>query len=189
MTQKITLFSQEVEDFVIEIKIDADATFYDLHKLIQNLLLIEERLCVKYVKTDISEIDEEIAKMITIIVASINGKQLLEHLPSDTIRSSYNGINDNIIKDISLKSVLVCKIEQVYFNLLGIDIVIKGYTMTFINARINNLPSIRKGVKMKRKNILVSLKPKKGNKSIEKYTIIEEFYACHESLQKGESPQ
>lgn len=34
MTQKITLFSQEVEDFVMEIKIDADATFYDLHKLI-----------------------------------------------------------------------------------------------------------------------------------------------------------
>ena len=34
MTQKITLFSQEIDDFVIEIKIDADATFADLHRLI-----------------------------------------------------------------------------------------------------------------------------------------------------------
>ena len=43
MTQKITLFSQEVEDFVIEIKIDADATFYDLHKLIQKACNFEEQ--------------------------------------------------------------------------------------------------------------------------------------------------
>ena len=35
MTQKLTLFSQEVEDFVLELKIDADATFLDLHNLIQ----------------------------------------------------------------------------------------------------------------------------------------------------------
>ncbi len=34
MTQKLTLFSQEVEDFVLEIKIDADATFRELHDLI-----------------------------------------------------------------------------------------------------------------------------------------------------------
>lgn len=43
MTQKITLFSQEVEDFVIEIKIDADATFYDLHKIIQKACNFEEQ--------------------------------------------------------------------------------------------------------------------------------------------------
>jgi len=36
MTQKFTLFSQEIEDFVLELKIDADATFLDLHHLIQN---------------------------------------------------------------------------------------------------------------------------------------------------------
>ena len=35
MTQKLTLFSQEVDDFVLELKIDADATFHDLHRLIQ----------------------------------------------------------------------------------------------------------------------------------------------------------
>ncbi len=34
MTYKITLFSQESEDFVLEIMIDADAYFMDLHKLI-----------------------------------------------------------------------------------------------------------------------------------------------------------
>ena len=34
MTQKYTLFSQEVEDFVLEIKIDADSRFIDLHNLI-----------------------------------------------------------------------------------------------------------------------------------------------------------
>lgn len=34
MTLKLTLFSQEVEDFVMEIKINADATFYELHQLI-----------------------------------------------------------------------------------------------------------------------------------------------------------
>ncbi len=34
MTLRLTLFSQEVEDFVVEIKIDADATFADLHQLI-----------------------------------------------------------------------------------------------------------------------------------------------------------
>lgn len=34
MIQKLTLFSQEVEDFVLEIKINSDSTFLDLHKLI-----------------------------------------------------------------------------------------------------------------------------------------------------------
>lgn len=35
MTQRFTLFSQEVEDFVLEILIDSDATFDELHQLIQ----------------------------------------------------------------------------------------------------------------------------------------------------------
>ncbi len=34
MTQRFTLFSEEVEDFVLEILIDSDATFHDLHRLI-----------------------------------------------------------------------------------------------------------------------------------------------------------
>lgn len=34
MTLKLTLFSQEKEDFVLEILIDSDATFADLHRLI-----------------------------------------------------------------------------------------------------------------------------------------------------------
>lgn len=34
MTQKFTLFSQDVEDFVLELKIDEDATFHQLHELI-----------------------------------------------------------------------------------------------------------------------------------------------------------
>lgn len=34
MTLKFTLFSQEVEDFVLEIQIDADARFSELHQLI-----------------------------------------------------------------------------------------------------------------------------------------------------------
>lgn len=34
MTLRLTLFSQEVEDFVVEIKIGSEATFHDLHQLI-----------------------------------------------------------------------------------------------------------------------------------------------------------
>ncbi|MGN1256928.1 MAG: hypothetical protein ACI4UA_07175 [Bacteroidaceae bacterium] len=34
MTLRLTLFSQEVEDFVVEIKIGAEASFDDLHRLI-----------------------------------------------------------------------------------------------------------------------------------------------------------
>lgn len=34
MVLRITLISQEVEDFVLELKIDADASFADLHRLI-----------------------------------------------------------------------------------------------------------------------------------------------------------
>ena len=34
MTQKFTLFSQEIEDFVLELKIDEEATFLQLHQLI-----------------------------------------------------------------------------------------------------------------------------------------------------------
>lgn len=59
MTQRITLFSQEVEDFVLELKIDADATFLDLHNLIQEacdyndrrnhcFLICDEEWRVKY---------------------------------------------------------------------------------------------------------------------------------------------
>lgn len=34
MTLRITLISQEKEDFIVELKIDADSTFADLHRLI-----------------------------------------------------------------------------------------------------------------------------------------------------------
>ena len=34
MVYRFTVISNEVEDFVREIKIDAEATFYDLHKMI-----------------------------------------------------------------------------------------------------------------------------------------------------------
>ena len=34
MTLRITLVSQEKEDFIVELKIDADSTFADLHRLI-----------------------------------------------------------------------------------------------------------------------------------------------------------
>lgn len=43
MTQKFTLFSQESEDFVLEIKIDACATFKDLHHLILEACRFEEK--------------------------------------------------------------------------------------------------------------------------------------------------
>lgn len=36
MTLKLTLFSQEIEDFVLEILIDSDAKFTELHELILN---------------------------------------------------------------------------------------------------------------------------------------------------------
>lgn len=42
MVYKITAFSQDVEDFVMEIKIEADCTFYDLHKLILKTCKYEE---------------------------------------------------------------------------------------------------------------------------------------------------
>ena len=44
MTLKLTLFSQEKEDFVLEILIDSDAKFSELHKLILEDCNYEERL-------------------------------------------------------------------------------------------------------------------------------------------------
>ncbi|MBQ1973442.1 MAG: hypothetical protein II222_03745 [Paraprevotella sp.] len=34
MLYRITLISEEIEDFILEFKLDSDATFFDLHKLI-----------------------------------------------------------------------------------------------------------------------------------------------------------
>lgn len=34
MVERITVVSEEVDDFILELKIDADATFYDLHQII-----------------------------------------------------------------------------------------------------------------------------------------------------------
>lgn len=42
MVERITLVSDEVDDFILELKIDADATFYDLHKLILSSCRYEE---------------------------------------------------------------------------------------------------------------------------------------------------
>lgn len=43
MTLRLTLISNEEEDFILEFKIDADATFADLHRLIINHCGYEER--------------------------------------------------------------------------------------------------------------------------------------------------
>lgn len=181
---------------VIRARINPEETKSDMFKiapnllnLIQKLLLIEEHLCVKFTKTDISDIDEKCAKMITTITASLSGRPLLEHLSTDTVRSDYNRIDDNILKDVSLNDMLVCVIDLFTFRLLGIDITIKGYTMSFKNAKINNVASIRKGIQKKRKRILISLKPQKNNTSFEKYTTIDDFYTQNESLKSKEISQ
>ncbi len=43
MTLKLTLFSQEAEDFVMQILLDQESTFYELHKLILKECGYEER--------------------------------------------------------------------------------------------------------------------------------------------------
>lgn len=42
MVYKFTIISDEVDDFILEIKIDSDATFYDLHKIIVKTCLYED---------------------------------------------------------------------------------------------------------------------------------------------------
>lgn len=52
MTLRLTLFSQEVEDFVVEIKIDSEATFADLHRLILDDCRYEEADGQKFLLCD-----------------------------------------------------------------------------------------------------------------------------------------
>ncbi len=52
MVHRITLISDEVEDFILELLIDADATFYDLHKLIVESCRYDEAPSARFLICD-----------------------------------------------------------------------------------------------------------------------------------------
>ena len=95
------------------------------------------------------------------------------YVTRDKSYATYNIIADEDLENLFLVSVKVrmAALQKFYSDLK---------TGTFSKARLNNEKSVRKNIKRKKEDILLTFKPSHGNDSFEKYSLLENIKIIEE---------
>ncbi len=140
---------------------------------IQKLIIIEEKTgCV--FNRQFSTLSFSTNRMAHIMANSLMDYWTEEKLDfDDEIRCNYDGFSENVLND-EHSTVLNSEMKVLNITIQGVNFVASKMYIVYKNAKVNNLSSIRKSVKKKRSDILVTLKPMKGyDKFIKKTKLIE----------------
>lgn len=140
---------------------------------IQKLIIIEEKTgCV--FNRQFSTLSSSTNRMAHIMANSLMDYWTKEKLDfDDEIRCNYDGFSENVLND-EHGTVLNSETKVLNITIQGVNFVASKMYIVYKNAKVNNLSSIRKSVKKKRNDILVTLRPMKGyDKFIKKTKLIE----------------
>lgn len=140
---------------------------------IQKLIIIEEKTgCV--FNRQFSTLSSSTNRMAHIMANSLMDYWTEEKLDfDDEIRCNYDGFSENVLNDEHV-TVLSSEMKDLNITIQGVNFVASKMYIVYKNAKVNNLSSIRKSVKKKRNDILVTLRPMKGyDKFIKKTKLIE----------------
>lgn len=149
-------------------------------KVIEELLFIEEKLSCKF-SSKLSTVNDEDYFLILLLSASLHKKWFVQHLSFDnSIRCSYQVLSDTVFKDRTDQEELIGNTPDFSFCILGVTFIADNYTVRLRKARLNNEKSVRKNIKRKKEDILLTFKPSHGNDSFEKYSLLENIKVIEE---------
>lgn len=142
-------------------------------KYLESLILIEERTSCKF-DLLIEDVLENDYRAALILVASLEGKWCWVKANFDgEVRLNHEHIPDNIFNDAPVESEIIIECKAPIFSLQGQLFSADKYTIVYRNARINNIASVRKNKKKRKKNILLTFKPIQGKDFFYKFHLLE----------------
>lgn len=148
---------------------------------IEKLLFIEEKISCRF-SSKLSNVNEEEYNLIMLLSASLQNKWFLQFLTfDDRFRCSYQVLTEDVFKDRTEEQELIGTMPDYSFSILGVNFVADKYIVRLRKARLNNKMSVRKNIKRKRDNIMLTFKPSTGFKFFEKYSLIENVRIVPES--------
>ncbi len=136
---------------------------------LENLSAVETHLGCRF---DLSngDIDMDDFRMAYVLASSLQGKWHCQELDfDDEIRCDYDKIPEEILDSSKVQNELSISRGGLVLQLQGQAFSIEKYIIAYTGARINNLASIVKNRKKKRKRILFTLRPIVGERFFCKY--------------------
>ena len=140
-----------------------------LKKHIENLLFIEEKLKCTFPPL-LETIPHKEIEIAHIMAQSLDDKWSVQYLDFDNeIRCDYDHLPEDIKENTDYQSELISQNDVLRISLNGLFFTADNYTVQYKNSTINNLTSILKNKFKKRKGIMITLRPRKGNTTFSKY--------------------
>ena len=136
---------------------------------IKNLLTIEKHTNCKF-NPNIGEVSFDDIENSIIIAASLEEKWRMTKLSFDnSVRCDYNNIPDDIADCDWVNSETVVEMKVLSIILHGESFTAEKFTIVYKDAKINNIASVLKNKKRKKKDILLTMKPIDGKDIFYKY--------------------
>lgn len=136
---------------------------------LESLLIIEKHLSCKFDLT-IGDVFYDDYRTALILASSLEDKWYRVKTDFDReIRCDYNRIPDNFADDPEHQEVIVVEGKVLNIALQGLHFSADKYIIVYKDARLNNVASIVKNRKKKRKNILMTFRPVQGKDSFYKF--------------------
>lgn len=137
---------------------------------IKKLLFIEEYFDISF-EVENKKIEDNEIRCVQVLYTSLNNKYLRTKSGfADGIRLGYKDLSDEILEGVNETGLFSIE-SNLEITLMGQSFVIGKYITSFKNVKINNVKSVLKNIKRKKKDILITLKPQHG----ETFEIYEKF--------------
>lgn len=146
-------------------------------RYLESLMLIEERTNCRFDLTD-DDILEDDYRTALILATSLDGKWTKEKSEFDNdVRCDYDHISDDLVGNSTDKSEIVIVGKELDISLQGQRFFADKYIIVYKDAKINNLASVQKNQKNRKKNILFTFKPIQGKEFFTSFIALKGF-AC-----------
>lgn len=131
----------------------------ELLRFLENLIKIEKRLGCQFNYSG-NELMWDDYVLSHVFVASLDNKAHLNNTDFDSFHIGRTKIKEDIMcKTLSEECIMSLEYEGAEFEFYGVSFSFDKLISQYQNAKINNLASVKKNLRRKKKNILFTLKP------------------------------
>lgn len=137
-------------------------------KYFESLLIIEKSLSCKFDLTTDSNFLSDYKTAVE-LAESLENKWHIMQTDYEEIRCDYDHISDDIVNSSEIRGNIGFTANVLEIPLQGLRFYADRYIITYQDAKVNNVASVLKNRKKKRKNILITFKPVQGKNKFYKF--------------------
>ena len=131
----------------------------DLVRFLENLSFIQNHFGCKFCYSG-EDVQQEDFLQSFVLSASIEGKALSHSVSGDEFRTDWDRIPESVFKgDFPDSNVMELIATGGALEFFGVSFCYEGYVRTYQGAKVNNVKSVKRRVKKRDNNILISLRP------------------------------